>query len=39
MGMPVTQQAAIAQASPAFSNTPAPGHMLVTDLGNANLSI
>lgn len=35
----VTPQAAIAQASPAFSITHAPGHMLVTDLVNANLSI
>ncbi|TCQ95490.1 putative hydro-lyase [Neorhizobium sp. JUb45] len=35
----VTPQAAIAQASPAFSITHAPGHMLVTDLVNAALTI
>jgi uncharacterized protein YcsI (UPF0317 family) len=35
----VTPQAAIAKAAPAFSITHAPGHMLVTDLVNSNLSI
>jgi uncharacterized protein YcsI (UPF0317 family) len=35
----VTPQAAIAKASLAFSITHAPGHMLVTDLVNADLSI
>lgn len=35
----VTPQAAIAQARPGFCITHAPGHMLVTDLVNANLSI
>lgn len=35
----VTPQAAIATARPAFSITHAPGHMLVTDLVNADLSI
>ena len=35
----VTPQAAITRAAPAFSITHAPGHMLVTDLVNANLSI
>ena len=35
----VTPQAAIAKARPDFSITHAPGHMLVTDLLNADLSV